>query len=56
MATTKTTDTSVAPFKLFQLGDFPHIADYGKNITSYTLDDTSTGIFNENYISFFRKK
>lgn len=53
MSTTNPDDTSVAPFRLFQLGDFPHIADYGKNITSYTLDDTATGIFNEIFI--FRK-
>ncbi|MFH2117880.1 MAG: hypothetical protein ABII85_07500 [Bacillota bacterium] len=53
MSTINPTDTSVAPFRLFMLGVFPHIADYGKNITPYLLDDTLTGIFNENFI--FRK-
>ncbi len=53
MSTTNPNDTSVAPFGLFALGDFPHIADYGKDITGYTLDDTITGIFNETFI--FRK-
>ncbi|MBN2300661.1 MAG: hypothetical protein JXC31_05690, partial [Acholeplasmataceae bacterium] len=53
MATTNPNDTSVNPFNLFILGTFPHLADYGKVITAYDLDESQTGIFYENFI--FRK-
>ncbi len=50
MATTNPNDTSVNPFNLFILGDFPHLADYGKEIDAYDLDESDTGIFYEFYI------